>query len=240
MKNFKNSRNKDFYDTLSFSRTLAFVILFIVDFILVFVPVISILLITFSGAEFCSDASFNIIRAKSVFNNALNTAFCSSFFMSAGIWFLKGDSLVSSLMPNNMAKRAKNEFNDERKRRYGKNHKKYCAFLAVMLFAFSVFNFISSIDGIGYYNDYVKFNNSSVCFKTVDVKYEDLSIYKVHYDDKKPVENAYVIADGKGNYYNYGEIEPDGKIQQKLNEIAEKYHKEFIDAESIDDIPLGD
>lgn len=109
----------------------------------------------------------------------------------------------------------------------------------MILILFAFFDFAISFDGIGYYDDCVKFSDSS-SFKIVNAEYENLSIYKVQYYDKKPVENAYIIADGGGNYYNYGELDPNGETQQKLNEIAEKYGKEIIEVESIDYIPLGD
>jgi len=51
---------------------------------------------------------------------------------------------------------------------------------------------------------------------------------------KRRAENSYIIADGSGNYYNYGEINPNGKTQAKRNETAEKYNKEIIEVESVD------
>jgi len=77
----------------------------------------------------------------------------------------------------------------------------------------------------------------------IDVQYDELNIYSVQYDyigrhnTYQPVENTYIITDSNGNYYNFGEIRPNGKVQRKLNEIAEKYDKTFIEVESVDYIP---
>lgn len=138
-----------------------------------------------------------------------------------------------------MKKRAEDDFDEREKYRNPKNPELQRLAFALLYFAFSVIILINVADGIGYYDDYVKFSDSS-SFKIVNAEYENLSIYKVQYYDKKPVENAYIIADDNGNYYKYGEIDPNGETQQKLYEIAEKYDKEIIEVESIDYIPLGD
>lgn len=169
----------------------------------------------------------------------MSLAFFPSVFITVGIWYFKGGSVVSLAMPDNMKRQTQSEYDDEMKRRYGANNKTIRVVIAVILILFALFDFVVSFGGIGYYDDYVKFSDSS-SFKIVNAEYENLNIYRVQYDDKKPVENSYIIADGGGNYYNYGELDPNGETQQKINEIAEKYDKEIIEVESIDYIPLGD
>lgn len=212
---------------------------FIVVFTIMFVLALFVYSVVFRNAEFYNEGVFGSIKVTPRFYNAMSLAFFPSVFIIGGIWYFKGGSVVSLAMPDNMKRQTQSEYDDEMKRRYGANNKTIRFVIAVILILFAFFDFAISFDGIGYYDDYVKFSDSS-SFKIVNIEYENLSIYKVQYYDKKPVENSYIIADGGGNYYNYEEIDPNGETQQKLNEIAEKYGKEIIEVESIDYIPLGD
>ena len=212
---------------------------FIVVFTIMFVLAFFVYSVAFRNAEFYNEGVFDSIKVNPIFYNALSLAFFPSVFIIGGIWYFKGGSVVSLAMPDNMKRQTQSEYDDEMKRRYGANNKTIRFVIAVILILFAFFDFAISFDGIGYYDDYVKFSDSS-SFKIVNIEYENLSIYKVQYYDKKPVENSYIIADDNGNYYNYGELDPNGETQQKLNEIAEKYGKEIIEVESIDYIPLGD
>lgn len=212
---------------------------FIVVFTIMFVLAFFVYSVAFRNAEFYNEGVFDSIKVNPIFYNALSLAFFPSVFITVGIWYFKGGSVVSLAMPDNMKRQTQSEYDDEMKRRYGANNKTIRVVIAVILILFALFDFVVSFGGIGYYDDYVKFSDSS-SFKIVNIEYENLNIYKVQYDDKKPVENAYIIADGGGNYYNYGELDPNGETQQKLYEIAEKYGKEIIEVESIDYIPLGD
>ena len=49
-------------------------------------------------------------------------------------------------------------------------------------------------------------------------------------------ENSYAISDSNGNYYDYGELEAGGAAETKLKEIAEKYNKEIVEIETIDEL----
>lgn len=228
---------------------------FIVVFTIMFVLAFFVYSVAFRNAEFYNEGVFDSIKVNPIFYNALSLAFFPSVFITVGIWYFKGGSVVSLAMPDNMKRQTQSEYDDEMKRRYGANNKTIRVVIAVILILFALFDFVVSFGGIGYYDDYVKFSDSS-SFKIVNVEYENLNIYKVQYDyvdsyntyrhyavrhsTYKPVENSYIIADDNGNYYNYGEIDPNGETQQKINEIAEKYGKEIIEVESIDYIPLGD
>jgi len=239
MKKFKKTRKKDFYDVYFSDTVLMMLVTFIVVFTIMFVLAFFVYSVAFRNAEFYNEGVFDSIKVNPIFYNALSLAFFPSVFITVGIWYFKGGSVVSLAMPDNMKRQTQSEYDDEMKRRYGANNKTIRVVIAVILILFALFDFVVSFGGIGYYDDYVKFSDSS-SFKIVNIEYENLNIYKVQYDDKKPVENSYIIADGDGNYYNYGEIDPNGETQQKLYEIAEKYGKEIIEVESIDYIPLGD
>lgn len=239
MKKFKKTRKKDFYNVYFSNTVLMTLVTFIVVFTIMFVLALFVYSVVFRNAEFYNEGVFGSIKVTPRFYNAMSLAFFPSVFIIGGIWYFKGGSVVSLAMPDNMKRQTQSEYDDEMKRRYGANNKTIRFVIAVILILFAFFDFAISFDGIGYYDDYVKFSDSS-SFKIVNIEYENLSIYKVQYYDKKPVENSYIIADGGGNYYNYEEIDPNGETQQKLNEIAEKYGKEIIEVESIDYIPLGD
>lgn len=239
MKKFKKTRKKDFYNVYFSNTVLMMLVTFIVVFTIMFVLAFFVYSVAFRNAEFYNEGVFDSIKVNPIFYNALSLAFFPSVFITVGIWYFKGGSVVSLAMPDNMKRQTQSEYDDEMKRRYGANNKTIRVVIAVILILFALFDFVVSFGGIGYYDDYVKFSDSS-SFKIVNIEYENLNIYKVQYDDKKPVENAYIISDDNGNYYNYGEIDPNGETQQKLYEIAEKYGKEIIEVESIDYIPLGD
>lgn len=239
MKKFKKTRKKDFYNVYFSNTVLMMLVTFIVVFTIMFVLAFFVYSVAFRNAEFYNEGVFDSIKVNPIFYNALSLAFFPSVFITVGIWYFKGGSVVSLAMPDNMKRQTQSEYDDEMKRRYGANNKTIRVVIAVILILFALFDFVVSFGGIGYYDDYVKFSDSS-SFKIVNIEYENLNIYKVQYDDKKPVENAYIIADDNGNYYNYGELDPNGETQQKLYEIAEKYDKEIIEVESIDYIPLGD
>ena len=240
MKKFKKTRKKDFYNVYFFNIVLMMVVTFIVVFTIMFVLAFLVYSVVFRNAEFYNEGVLDSIKVNPIFCNALSLAFFPSAFITIGIWYFNGGSVVSLAMPDNMKRQTQSEYDDEMKRRYGANNKTIRVVIAVILILFAFFDFVVSFGGIGYYDDYVRFDDKSTHFKVVDVDYEVLNIYKVQYDENKSVENAYIIADDNGNYYNYGEIDPNGETQQKLYEIAEKYGEKIIEVESIDYIPLGD
>lgn len=230
-------RKKNFNKAYFRSQTIMVMIAFIVSFAVITAVVFIVRLSIFNGAEFCDERG--IISVGSILNPVVMIviAFSASLF-TAAFWLVFGKILIVKRMPENMKKRAEYEYNSN----VGWRHKYpelYRLILALLGIAAAIGFLSFSVYDIGYYDDYVKFSDSS-SFKIVNAEYENLNIYKVQYEDKEPVENAYIIADGEGNYYNYGEIDPNSETQQKLNEIAEKYGKEIIEVESIDYIPLGD
>lgn len=247
----KKRFNKLYYRT----EFLVFLGIFAVAFIIVAALLFIACSIIFKGAD--------IYQINGAFSSNVieMLAFLSSMSAFSSVWITIAIKqvfrgiIITKFMPENMKKRSEDEFDSEMKWRSWKNTDLHRLFKAIVLVLISVLSLLFSFDGIGYYDDYVRFDDKSTHFKIVDVEYENLNIYKVQYDyvdsyntyrhavrhsTYKPVENAYIIADGEGNYYNYGEIDPNGETQQKLYEIAEKYGKEIIEVESIDYIPLGD
>lgn len=230
-------RKKSFNKAYFRSQTIIVMIAFIVSFVVITAVAFIVRLTIFNGAEFCGEREMISIGKISIPIVIIVTAFSASLF-TAAFWLVFGKILIVNRMPENMKKRAEYEYDSYIEWRH-KYPELYRLSLSLVCIAAAVFMLFFSAHDIGYYDDYVKFSDSS-SFKIVTAEYENLNIYKVQYYDKKPVENAYIIADGDGNYYNYGEIDPNGETQQKLNEIADKYGKEIIEVESIDYIPLGD
>lgn len=202
-------------------------------------------MIVFKNAEFFAVKSFFLNTIKAFpFNILLDSAFYA-FFVTVAVWFVFGLNLILKHMPDNMKNRAENKYRKEAginkgRIKYPELHR---LILSVLSIAFVIAAFIVSFDNIGFYDDRVKFSSHDEFFEMIDVQCDELNIYSVQYDyigrhnRYQPVENAYIITDSNGNYYNFGEISPNGKTQVKLNEISEKYNKEFIEVESIDYIP---
>lgn len=247
-------RKKSFNKAYFRSKAIIIMIAFIVSFVVITAVAFIVRLTIFNGAEFCGEREMISFGKISIPIVIIVIAF-SALLFTVAFWLIFGKILVVNRMSDNMKKRAEYEYDSY----IGWRHKYpelYRLSLALVCIATAIFfMLLFSAHGIGYYDDYVKFSDSS-SFKIVNVEYENLNIYKVQYDyvdsyntyrhyavrhsTYKPVENSYIIADGGGNYYNYGELDPNGETQQKLNEIAEKYGKEIIEVESIDYIPLGD
>lgn len=238
----KELKRKKSFDKLYFrNEFLIYLIVFLAAFAVVFALAMAVHLIVFKGAELLEVRGFIPDRAIPLpVNFAINSVF-SAFLITLAVWYLFGRNIIAKYMPDNMKRRAENEYDSQIKFRHNiKRPELYRLVSALLSVAFSFAFFFVLFDGVGYYDDYVRFTEQSSYFKTVDVSYEELEIYRVQYDyvgrhnNYQPVENSYIIADGNGNYYNYGEINPNGKTQAKLNEIAEKYNKEIIEVESVD------
>ncbi len=237
----KELKRKNSFDKLYFRKELLIgLIIFAAAFVVAFVLSIAVHLIAFKGAELLEVRGFVRDRAIPLpVNLAINSVF-SALCITPAIWYIFGKNIIVKYMPDNMKRRAEDEYDSQIKFRHIKWPELYRLVFALIFVAFSFAFFFVSFDGVGYYDDFVRFTEQSSYFKTVDVSYEELEIYRVQYDyvgrhnSYQPVENSYIIADGSGNYYNYGELNPNGKTQAKLNEIAEKYNKEIIEVESVD------
>lgn len=154
--------------------------------------------------------------------------------------FLFGKKLITKIMPEDMKNRVEDRCKKDDKDNYGKLAKPVKIIGAIIIPIVVFLLFIYKFNDVGYYDTYVRYNNNLI-FGTTDVNYEDLEIYKVKYiydedDELIECENAYAISNGNGNYYDYGEVEKGGKTETKLKEIAEKYNKEIIEIDTIDEL----
>lgn len=106
-----------------------------------------------------------------------------------------------------------------------------------------------SISGFSFSDNGIKFKDDGGIFKTYSAQYDDTEIYRVKgykyhvpypgnqlFDYYEYDNNAYVITDGKGHYFEFGEISPSGKIQSKLNEIVDKYNKQIKTINSVEEL----
>lgn len=165
----------------------------------------------------------------------------SIFFICTFVFLLLGKSVLSLFTPkedrNWFKRKFLWEFNLVNKSKWNKVAS-IIAIIFCILIGLLFYSFL--FDNVGYYDDYVRFGVTN-SFTIVDIQYEDLKIYKVLNSDvtcgHKKYGNVYAISDENGkNYYEFGEIDPNGKTQKKLNEIAEQYNIEIIVIESINDL----
>ncbi len=107
--------------------------------------------------------------------------------------------------------------------------------LTVFMLAISVLISNMALDNVAYYTDHIRvFEAMSV----VDVKYKDLEIYKVNEpveSEGEQYENGYAYA-YKGHVYELGEVNPDGKAQKHINQIAKDYSKNVKTVKTVEDI----
>ena len=164
----------------------------------------------------------------------------TAFSLTLVYFTLFGKKLVMKTMPDSMKNRAGSKYDKDTSVNLGKFSKPIEILICLAFLLFGFFAFLGSVEDIGYYDTHVKYNSTTV-FEIIDVNYEDLEIYKIKYiydedDEYAETENAYAISDGNGNYYDYGELLKGGETETKLKEIAEKYHKEIVELNSIEDL----
>ena len=181
---------------------------------------------------------FGIVTTLPIFKIILG--FFAALFIMVGITVpLFGKKTLLALIPENYRKKAEGKYEKDRKDFFGKDGPVATVLGAIIMIAgAAVLTFFISVSGIGYYEDSVKFNEID-SFAIVTIPYEEMEICKIqgYYEGDEFVsyENAYAIFGGN-NYYDYGEILPNGQTQTKLEEIAEKYNKEIKEIKSIEEL----
>ena len=73
------------------------------------------------------------------------------------------------------------------------------------------------------------------------MSYDDLEIYSLKYfisdeENKTEYKNGYAVSNGKGGFYELGEVAPGGETEKRLLSVAEKYGKEIKTVNIADDI----
>ena len=196
----------------------------------------------FKGAE-TIPAIWGVLGIKTTLPlGRLGTCLLAAIALVIEINMLFGKKLVVKSMPEDMKNLAAETYQKDACENPGKFDKVVKVIFVIVLPIVVICSFLTSFDDVGYYETYVKYSCNTE-FKIVDVNYEDLEIYKVKYDydeDEEDefveTENYYAISDGKGNYYDYGELEKGGKTETKLKEIAEKYNKEIVEIDSVEEL----
>lgn len=219
--------------TISLS-IVAFLILFVITLIVSF----SWHAVIFKGADMYG-ATYQIL-GLSIKLPLERIEYCAgtAFALTLALGTLFGKKLIMKRMPENMRNRAGSKYDKDTAVNLGKFSKPIKILISALVLIGGIFFFIGSVEDIGFYDTYVRYN-SDISFGVTDVRYEDLEIYKVNFvydedDELIECENAYAISDGKGNYYDYGELLTGGKAETRLKEIAEKYNKEIVEIETID------
>ena len=98
----------------------------------------------------------------------------------------------------------------------------------------------TATNNFGFGENGVKFT-SSESFIPETVSYDDLEIYSLKYfmsdeENKTEYENGYAVSDGKGGFYELGEVAPGGETEKRLLSVAEKYGKEIKTVNTAEDI----
>ena len=98
----------------------------------------------------------------------------------------------------------------------------------------------TATNNFGFGENGVKFA-SSESFIPETVSYDDLEIYSLKYsisdeEDQTEYENGYAVSDGKGGFYEFGEVAPGGETEKRLLSVAEKYGKEIKTVNTAQDI----
>lgn len=159
----------------------------------------------------------------------------SALWITLVICVIFGGKIISKVMPSDFKKSAYAKFETDV---WGRLKNKFVKVLLIIFFVIcGVFSFVCGFVDVGYYDEHVRFINSSLSF--ADIKYENLQIYKVKGDraDNTEYDNAYAISDkNTGCYFEFGEVDPNGETQSRLNEIAEQYNIEIVEINSIDDL----
>ena len=98
----------------------------------------------------------------------------------------------------------------------------------------------TATNNFGFGEKGVKFT-SSESFIPETVSYDDLEIYSLKYfisdeENKTEYKNGYAVSNGKGGFYELGEVAPGGETEKRLLSVAEKYGKEIKTVNIAEDI----
>lgn len=231
----KNVSDKEEFEKLYVRKYILMdLMLFVASFLFCIAVYFIVHAFMFNGAVQYSD-----FENTSLFSyDNITALILATIALTIEIRILFGKKIISVIMPKDTKKRVEDRYRKDDKDRYGKLAKPLKIIVAIIIPLFIYMISLISFYDVGYYDDYVRYNITF--FEVVDVKYEDLEIYKIkgYFDDGEFVlnENAYAISDGNGNYYDYDEIEQNGQTEKKLKEIAKQYNKEIVEIETIMDL----
>ncbi|MFR5875762.1 MAG: hypothetical protein ACLUFN_04660 [Eubacterium sp.] len=101
--------------------------------------------------------------------------------------------------------------------------------------------FFAANDNIGFYDDYVKFtSDNSLKFVTADYENVDIYISLGYYDsDEEYIEKKSYVIVSDNYYYDLGEIDSNGKTEQKIKLIANKYNKQITEIKSVESLNIN-
>lgn len=98
---------------------------------------------------------------------------------------------------------------------------------------------VLSNDNIGFYDDYIKFDDSA-SFTKVEVSNEDVKIAKFlgEYDEYDNYEEytdvlSYAVYDSENHYYILEDLTPDGETASRIEKIIKDYAKKVTEYDSV-------
>lgn len=117
---------------------------------------------------------------------------------------------------------------------------KYVVAVGAIIFGLLI-AFVLSNNNIGFYDDYIKFDDSS-SFTKVEVSNEDVKIAKFlgEYDEDDNYEKytdviSYAVYDNENHYYILDCLTPDGDTAARMEKIIKDYNKEVKEYDSVRD-----
>lgn len=116
---------------------------------------------------------------------------------------------------------------------------KVVAAIAAIIIGFSI-AIVSSMSNIGFYDDYIKFNDDASS-EIVEISNKDVQFIKVlgEYDEDDEYvayedSCTYIVTDSVNHYYELYSIEPNGETEKRIKNIISAYGKEVKEIKTRD------
>lgn len=177
-----------------------------------------------------------LYAANSYTSSDLIFSLTAGFFFCFGSITAFGGRIIHKFVSGDQKEFAKEKFEKENSGSLGVKSSYACAaaFYIIGIAVFLMFSFSS----FGFYDNEIKYMETAFS-GAQSVSYEELVIYKVrgYYEDDEyyESENAYAIGGADGQFYDIGELKKSGETETYLLTVAEKYNKEIIEIESVDE-----
>ncbi|MGN0534529.1 MAG: hypothetical protein ACI4IR_00840 [Eubacterium sp.] len=171
----------------------------------------------------------------------LVTFFIAVVLMAFGLRTLLSKTIIKKVThndPNVMQRFSKDEKDNGVTNKFSRVIKNIIAVIAV-IFGITIATILN--DNIGFYDDYVKFDDYS-SFSKIELSYEDVKIAHItgEYDeDDNYVEytdvESYALYDNENHYYILEYLSPEGETATRIDNIIKEYNKEVTEYDSVRD-----
>lgn len=172
----------------------------------------------------------------------LITYFFSVVLLCFGITTLFSKSVFKKITNNDTAlmQRYSKAHEDDGKSNKFSRTLKYVVAVGALIFGLLIALVLSN-NNIGFYDDYIKFDDSA-SFSKVEVSNENVKIAKFlgEYDENDNYEEytdvlSYAVYDSENHYYILEYLTPDGETASRIERIIKDYGKEVTEYDSVRD-----